>query len=543
LTTLTNLLTDPWITVRRRSGETLTIAPAQITDDLARDPIVDIVAPRPDFRSALYQFCIGLLQTSCMPGGDDDWLDWWEGPPAPAELERRFELFRPAFMVAGDGPLFMQDRSVAKEEATAIGTLLIDEPGETTVKKNRDLFTKRREDGRMSHRHAIQSLITTQCMATEGGRGYFTGLRGGGPLTTLLLPAEDEQHSLWHGLWLNVLSADSWSLVPGIQSVPDARAATFPWLSPDPTAGRGVREVAPETDHSMQHYWAAPRRILLEVNGNADTPCALGDAEGNVSSFRRKTMGLKYPSSYWRHPLSPYRRDKQDFLPIHPRPGGFQYDCWYDWAQPPRPDSPSVLSAAVIASHLQSAVRSGINVRLWASGYNMSKDKPRCFYQVVWPVFHFPGKHAVAARNIIESLSEMASDAARSTRSQVRTAWLRRPADHSDAANNISAAVLANFYERTEDEFFQRLAELHSCCTDEASPALRGEAWRSVLRRCALETFDAYVAVESIADGDAGRIARARNQLERSFNGKNMTSRVDDIANAMDAIRPEGDPV
>lgn len=538
---LANLLTDPWITVRRRSGVTLTISPAQITDGLATDPIVDIVAPRPDFRSALYQFCIGLLQTTCMPDDDDAWLDWWDAPPEPRMLDERLAPFRSAFVVAGDGPLFMQDRSVAEQEPTAIGSLLMDEPGAQGIARNTDLFVKRNRFAGLPVDQAMTALITMQCMAPAGGAGHRTSLRGGGPLTTLLLPAQSEAQSLWRQLWLNILSVDGWALVPGRKGDPTVDASVFPWLAQDLDQGKSRATTTPAECHSLQHYWSMPRRILLGTPGERIEPSATNGKATDVCLYRSKPWGLNYEGP-WIHPLSPYYRDKQGgFLPVHPQPGGFQYQSWHDWAQPPIPENPSRVAATVVSNHLRSPVRSGIGVSLWASGHDMDNMKPRCFYQVVWPIFHFPERHAPAARSIVESLSEMASDAARSTRSQVRNAWLRRPADHSDSPNNASAAVSTDFHERTESDFFRCLAGIHAYCTDESAPVFSGESWRSLLHRSALATFDSHVAIECIADGDAGRIARARNQLERNLNGKTMKRCIDDIANAMAAIRPEGE--
>lgn len=74
-----NLIRDKWIEVVRRNGKRERIAPLQLTAD-AEDPVIDVLAPRPDFRGALYQFLIALLQTACAPEDLNEWKECWEEP-------------------------------------------------------------------------------------------------------------------------------------------------------------------------------------------------------------------------------------------------------------------------------------------------------------------------------------------------------------------------------------------------------------------------------------------------------------------------------
>lgn len=535
---LENLLTDPWLRVRRASGAVDTIALWNLTDDIVDDPIVDIEAPRADFRSTLCQFLIALLQTACAPEDDDEWLDWWNAPPTASELEAKFMPFAPAFVVRGEGPLFLQDRSVEEGKVVPIGALLLDEPGENGIKNNTDLFVKRGRVPGLSAETAVSALMTMQSMAPAGGAGNRTSLRGGGPLTTLLAPAESSRQTLWHGVWLNVLDRDGWSLVPGLQGEADLSATVFPWLAPTRTSDAAGVETTPEDAHSLQHYWAMPRRVLLDWgSGEADLRCPLSGDATSVLHYRSKPWGVNYEGP-WQHPLSPHYRTKDGAaLPFHPQPGGFEYRRWADWAQPPIGDEPAALCAQVVSNHLQSPVRSQIPVRLWASGYDMDNMKPRCFYDWSWPVFAYPSDLAAYARAVVDALASIASRIARDLRSQVREAWLRRPSDHSDSANNISYAVQSHFYDSSEPGFFDRLSRLHDYCHDSHILPIDGEDWRRELAGLALETFDTYVPVESMPDGDAARIARARNALSRSLGSKALRNSVDEIENAMDLIQ------
>ncbi|MBD3419099.1 MAG: type I-E CRISPR-associated protein Cse1/CasA, partial [Chitinivibrionales bacterium] len=74
-----NLINDKWIPAKRADGTMQEIAPWQIGYD--ENPVIDILAPRPDFRGALFQFLIGLVQTAFMPEDDDEWEERWHDIP------------------------------------------------------------------------------------------------------------------------------------------------------------------------------------------------------------------------------------------------------------------------------------------------------------------------------------------------------------------------------------------------------------------------------------------------------------------------------
>ena len=95
-----NLINDPWIPIRRMSGAKGIIAPWQLTE--TDDPVITLIAPRPDFNGALMQFLVGLLQTTATPENDERWFDWLEVPPEPAQLEACFQQYADAFELQGE---------------------------------------------------------------------------------------------------------------------------------------------------------------------------------------------------------------------------------------------------------------------------------------------------------------------------------------------------------------------------------------------------------------------------------------------------------
>jgi len=127
-----NLIQDKWISVRRADGAADTIAPFEI--GASDNPVVDIAAPRPDFRGALYQFLIGLVQTAFAPDDDNEWEEKWKKVPKCEELRKAFEKLSEAFELdAEKGPAFMQDVTINRDDKKItshdMGSLLIDVAG------------------------------------------------------------------------------------------------------------------------------------------------------------------------------------------------------------------------------------------------------------------------------------------------------------------------------------------------------------------------------------------------------------------------------
>ena len=115
-----------------------------MTDRIDEDPIVAFAWPRPDFNGAAHELLIGLLSTTAAPQDYEAWEDWWDDPPAPDVLARRFSSVSHAFELTGPGPRFLQDLDPLEDaKSEAVAALLIDTPGAQTLRNNADLFVKR----------------------------------------------------------------------------------------------------------------------------------------------------------------------------------------------------------------------------------------------------------------------------------------------------------------------------------------------------------------------------------------------------------------
>ncbi len=190
-----NLLRDPWLlfNVQQPDGS-ITEQTLPITA-IAKPEVIDFALPRADFQGAAYQFAIGLLQTCFAPDDEFQWQDNYLEPPTEVLLQQAFSKAEHAFNATGDGPLFMQDfDSLDEAKPTSVSGLLIEAPGGNGLKLNTDHFVKRGIGEVMSLPMAVLALFTLQINAPAGGQGHRTGLRGGGPLTTLVMPQNENDN-------------------------------------------------------------------------------------------------------------------------------------------------------------------------------------------------------------------------------------------------------------------------------------------------------------------------------------------------------------
>jgi len=318
-----NLLLDEWITIQRRSGSVVKIAPIRLTAN-KNDPAVEILAPRADFSGALYQFLISLLQTAFTPRDAREWQRRWK-TPSEAVLHEALSPIVDAFEFDTDGPAFMQDFDLHTQDFIEIASLLVDAPGDKTISINKDHFVHRDRVRQVCYACAATALFTRQINAPSGGSGHDVSLRGGGPLTTRLI-YEEAYANLWHKLWINVRPKNNLMERLNFSDNPSPNGTVFPWLAQARTSGpESGCETTPETAHPLQVYWSMPWRIRLEFADGEEGMCDLcGEvAERLVRRYQTMNYRVNY-SGAWIHPLSLY-----DYNPNEERPSsvveGHQY--------------------------------------------------------------------------------------------------------------------------------------------------------------------------------------------------------------------------
>lgn len=521
-----NLIRKEWIPAIRADGSRCKIAPWQIAE--TDNPVVELDAPRADFQGALYQFLIGLLQTAFAPEDHDEWFGYWQTAPAPDALRDVFERCASVFEVNNPkGAAFMQDFSLSEGEQKSIAALLIEAPGAKTRKDNLDHFVKGKVDESMCPACAATALFTLQINAPTGGQGHRVGLRGGGPLTTLVMPAEAS--SLWQCLWANILSREALDLDGSSDT-----STIFPWMAPTRLSDKSGRSTLPGDVHPLHMYWAMPRRIRLEFQTVDPTPCMVC-GEGSVIAaphLRTKNFGYNYEGP-WVHPVTPYRFDPNHNNPplsLKGQPGGIGYRQWLGltWQD----DSNGDRAALVVRTYNEERAPelSGDTLaRLWSFGYDMDNMKARCWYESSMPLLSISPEKRASFLESAAILLDAAKAAAGLLRSFVKNAWFSRPAD----VKGDMGMVNHGFWHNTESAFYRVVREVANQKTASAhmAPAI-AESWLATVKGEVFRQFDLWALEGDPEDLDMKRIIKARNGLRAKLDSAKPFKALKQIATA-----------
>lgn len=507
-----NIISQPWLPFLFRNGEIKTLS----IDAISHPDIIDFSLNRADFQGAAYQFAIGLLQTVFAPEDEDEWADYYENPPSSDKLKKQFNKVDHAFNVTGDAPLFMQDfSSLEEQKSTPIAQLLIDAPGENGIKQNTDHFIKKGIADVMSLEMAVLALFTLQLNAPSGGQGHRVGLRGGGPLTTLVLPTH-ENASLWQKLWLNVINREYWEY-----DDPDYYSEhVFPWLKSIKLKENVEYKVFPTDAHPLSMYWAMPRRIRLQPENNVEICQITGEKkEITVKSYLTKNYGLDYQEG-WLHPLTPYYWDakKAESAPnsIKGRQGGIHYNLWDRLTF--SSDENGQKCAKVVSHFLKYSSELALSKkpRLFIFGYDMDNMKPRGWYALEMPIFHVEDKYYNKIINEIKIIQLLTSECVRSLRNQVKAAWFEKP---TEAKGDFSFIDL-NFWQKSETIFFIVVQDIiEQIQKEDYLTPKQAETWLNGLRRICFLIFDEYVLSAIGTQRTMADSIKARKNLVKDLYG------------------------
>ena len=522
-----NLIEDRWIPCIHLDCTVSNIDPSQITQSCHNEnPIIDVIADRPDFKGALYQFLIGLLQTITPPASEKEWFVKWNSPPTPEELRERFVAMRHAFEFDTQGPAFMQDFDLPEDKPKPISALLIDAPGDKTERDNLDHFIKSGHVTRICPICSALALFTLQTNAPAGGQGNRTGLRGGGPLTTLILPDEriqDRNHrtiGLWHKLWLNILpEKEARTLLPHNNWKASGNAAIFPWMGPTRTSEKTTgSDTLPADVHPYQMYWGMPRRIRIDFNTTSEGLCDLCGqfSQALVSSLISKNFGTNY-NGPWEHLLTPHSRKSQTDapLPLHGQKSGVTYRHWLGLTLGD-PDN-NQIPARTVAYYLEkraNRIKAGGQARIWAFGYDMDKMKSRCWYDSVMPLLDVNQEVVEGLKRLVADFVDAAVEMAGNLRQEVKKAWYKRPKD----VKGDWAFVDLEFWQMTEVAFYGAIKKgIQALDRDDNLMEVK-KAWHHTLRRTAMHLFDRFALSGPAEDMEIKRVVQARQNLSRWLN-------------------------
>lgn len=489
-----NILTDPFFPVLRRDGRRELLRFAELTSDAETNPVCALASPRPDLDGALLQLAIGVVQSFMAPRRKQDWRRLLKQPPTPAQLAQVVAGLAPYFELEAEGPAFMQDLELGPgARRQKIAALLIDAPGENTIQRGLDFFNKRDTVQGLCGPCTGAALFCLQTNAPSGGAGHRTGLRGGGPLTTLL-----EGETLWETLMLAVLDEETGA---GLEREPETDPAEIlPWLAPTRTSEKG-QTVTPATPgvHALQAYWGVPRRIRLEpatLCGHCDLCGAACDQ--CYSAYQTRAYGANY--TLWQHPLTPHYGDgKGEILPVHGQPGFYGYNQWLG-VLVGESETKQLEPARVIRS--ARTRRLGQAQRLRVFGYDMDNMKARNWIDRSMPVYSVA--EAEALEGPIAQMIKAADQVGRNLKQAYVAAFFKPKREKGE-----HDGVRMQFWQATEEKFLGLVAQMdeHSCLEEV------GPQWLQALQAQALAMFDRMIDGQQWMRTRPKQVVEARRRL------------------------------
>ncbi len=463
-----NLLSDPWIPVRLKSGARRVIAPWQVADPEIAFPDW----PRADLNIACLELLIGLVFMADPPGDEEDWED--RQTPDPGRLRAKLAPFAEAFNLLGDGPRFMQEAGALDAKANSPDMLFIDSAGGNTIRNNADLMVWRDRYGALALPMAAMALYTFQSFAPSGGAGNRTSMRGGGPMVTLVDPGQ----GLWPLIWANVPNGTA------------AEVHSLPWMRPS-RMSNPKHEIYPEQGAPVEAFFGMPRRLQLV-------------GEDTVTGVVQRPWGNNYAG--WMHPLSPYYRLKvgTEWLPKHPRAGAFGYRYWLGVvaAQSKQEESGLAQRADVVREWL---ARRGIGraAQVLVAGWAMDNMKPRDFILSSVPLLSLDDQ----AQRCLQGMVEAADLISLALRASLKPLV---------AEGEAREALREEFYARTEKAFQDRAVGLSGATAD-----CTAVNWLEDMQAVALDLFERR-ALPGLSDRDPRHqqeIVAAHGRLRANLSG------------------------
>jgi CRISPR system Cascade subunit CasA len=520
-----NLIDEKWIPIRRESGALDWIAPWQASE--TGDRPVGLASARPDFKGALIQFLIGLVQTAMAPKDELEWKRYLKSPPTPGELKTAFSKVAYAFNLDGDGPKFMQDFSPMRrgkgknsESPLDIEMLIIDMPQENTRDKNRDHFNKRGQIPHLCMRCAAAALFSLQTNAPAGGPGYRVSVRGGGPLTTIILGSD-----LWRTIWLNVLGLDDFWNVCGNKDKRDP-ADIFPWMRPTRTS-RNHEEMRPMEANPAQMFWGMPWRIwLLSPEEGAESCSVCGETQSPmVRKFVKDNYGVNYVG--WRHTLSPYETKDGENQPFHGhKRGGLFYKHWLGLVTSDTQNNRFI--APIVEAFFSRYARwpdfhadLKLFPILWAFGYQMGQRDAECWHEGRIPLTVVEESYRDDYDEIGHRLISVAGDAANLLHKKVKEALFRQ----GTGSKGDLSFVDSRFWKDTERDFYSKLHECHGGLKEGRSLELTKLDWLKVLQNTAVRVFEDVTQTLQIDATNPKRVATALLGLQDGVSENNVSIR------------------
>ena len=517
-----NLLVDRWLPVVRRDGTREKVAICDLLDEHPTNPIVDVEAPRADFRNAIYQLLIGIVQVAAAPEDEEDWYDLWKEPYTSESFREKVLIYEDCFEIDSDGPAFMQDfdsDQLLSKEHVNVFRLLLGTPGENTVKLNRDLFVKELPTFQLdAYWAAIALFLSQQVAGPPDGGGHREGLRGSGALTTLVLPIQESSDtSLWQVVWTNIFPQEETMSWNG-----NSEKAIFPWMT-STISSTGNKVAGFDVFHPLCVYWGMPWRVRFVL------PALQGVCQTTGSESRqviRQHCRLKHGNMYsnlWRHPFTPYK-DKitDEDLEKNKKPSmradsdRFLYTNWAALCL----GNDKFQISRILSYHegKRRYLRSveNLSFRLWASGFHMVPGEAtvKNWNEAFFPLLYIAPEDSEYVEQRVEVFITQASNLAFALLSAVQEAWFTRPKDIKKPKDKLSF-LTTSFWQNTEPDFYELLDRMVKNLDSPEVLADCAKQWRKCITREAYDLFDKSALTQQEDGLDMRRVVAARGSLEK----------------------------
>lgn len=460
-----NLITDPWIWAKRKSGKRECITPAQATDSYESDPFIMLDHTRVDFNGILIQYLIALYQTALAPRTKKEWKNLSKHPRTPKQIETSFKKYTNAFNLDTGDARFMQEYQGDLSVQVSVFDLYPEKPGEIAIKNNRDFLVPRDKIQRVCRRCAAAGLYGYQISSGGVGSGYRPCIRNKkrAAITTIA-----RGKTLWETIWFNISIAD------GKTSKIDPKL--FSWLAPSvlSTHSKGIsaKSIEQSDMHPYHCLWEMPKRVTLDISDEQGLCDICGDTDDHlIYTIHKERNGQLYQG--WTHPLSPTYEDKKF---VATSAGCTNFNRLIGFYFPRKKIQPAPV--------IDRLLKDGSTFDLWVFGYESKDAKLYSYISHIFKTSVF--KDHELAQKYIQAASIMA--------------WDLYGALKSMGINNLDL-ILSEFYGDLERSLYNALER-----------ELPAEQWLSTLARAANRIYKGYTDSQQRLD-----YPEAKKKLDRIY--------------------------
>jgi len=253
-----NLKKDKWIPILKNDGSTVNTN----IDNVDSPDFLMVNFPREDLNVSTTLFLISCYQTFSCPKTERDWKRGLKKAPRLNMDPKQFELRD-----------FMQRKLDGKEKR--IQHLFFNSPSQDAVENHHLFFDKDGEIKKICLPCVAAALFFYQSHANAGGRDNYTSVRGGSPMTSLIIGK-----NLWETVWLNVIPKDR------LPKIGTSKGNILPWTRP-------IGSITSDRANIFHSLWGMPRKVQLgKVEESVCDVC--GNTGHTISSFIEKRAGIQY---------------------------------------------------------------------------------------------------------------------------------------------------------------------------------------------------------------------------------------------------------